>query len=94
MSKKKNKKGFEKKLNRVFMCLSLLLIMGILFGQITLSQMNLEVQRLEKDVQSKKDQNQSLVMKINEMASLDNIHSVSEEAGLAYNNDNIRTIDK
>ena len=55
MSKKKNKKGFEKKLNRVFMCLSLLLIMGILFGQITLSQMNLEVQRLEKDVQSKKD---------------------------------------
>lgn len=94
MSKKKNKKGFEKKLNRVFMCLSLLLIMGILFGQITLSQMNLEVQRLEKGVQSKKDQNQSLVMKINEMASLDNIQSVSEEAGLAYNNDNIRTIDK
>lgn len=94
MSKKKNKKGLEKKLNRVFMCLSLLLIMGILFGQITLSQMNLEVQRLEKDVQSKKDQNQSLVMKINEMASLDNIQSVSEEAGLAYNNDNIRTIDK
>ena len=94
MSKKKNKKGFEKKLNRVFMCLSPLLIMGILFGQITLSQMNLEVQRLEKDVQSKKDQNQSLVMKINEMASLDNIQSVSEEAGLAYNNDNIRTIDK
>ena len=94
MSKKKNKKGFEKKLNRVFMCLSLLLIMGILFGQITLSQMNLEVQRLEKDVQSKKDQNQSLVMKIHEMASLDNIQSVSEEAGLAYNNDNIRTIDK
>ena len=94
MSKKKNKKGFEKKLNRVFMCLSLLLIMGILFGQITLSQMNLEVQRLEKDVQSKKDQNQSLVMKIKEMASLDNIQSVSEEAGLAYNNDNSRTIDK
>ncbi len=94
MSKKKNKKGFEKKLNKVFMCLSLLLIMGILFGQITLSQMNLEVQRLEKDVQTKKDQNQSLVMKINEMASLDNIQSVSEEAGLAYNNDNIRTIDK
>lgn len=94
MSKKKNKKGFEKKLNKVFMCLSLLLIMGILFGQITLSQMNLEVQRLEKEVQTKKDQNQSLVMKINEMASLDNIQSVSEEAGLAYNNDNIRTIDK
>ena len=93
MSKKKNKKGFEKKLNRVFMCLSLLLIMGILFGQITLSQMNLEVQRLEKDVQSKKDQNQSLVMKINEMASLDNIQSISRNLGLAYNNENIKTIE-
>ena len=93
MSKKKNKKGFEKKLNRVFMCLSLLLIMGILFGQITLSQMNLEVQRLEKDVQSKKDQNQSLVMKINEMASLDNIQSISRNLGLAYKNENIKTIE-
>ena len=67
--------------------------MGILFGQITLSKMNLEVQNLEKKVQTKRDENQSLVMKINEIASLDNIQNISNEMGLAYNNDNIKTIE-
>ncbi len=93
MPKKKKKREFERKLNKTFMSLSILLIMGILFGQITLSKMNLEVQNLEKKVQTKRDENQSLVMKINEIASLDNIQNISNEMGLAYNNDNIKTIE-
>lgn len=93
MPKKKKKREFERKLNKAFMSLSILLIMGILFGQITLSKMNLEVQNLEKKVQTKRDENQSLVMKINEIASLDNIQNISNEMGLAYNNDNIKTIE-
>ena len=32
-------------------------------------------------------------MKINEMASLENIQSVSSDMGLAYNNENIKTIE-
>jgi len=33
-------------------------------------------------------------MKINELASLDNIQNIAKEVGLSYNNDNIRTIEK
>ena len=32
-------------------------------------------------------------MKINELASLENIQKVIEEEGLEYNNDNIKNID-
>ena len=48
---------------------------------------------MSKEVESQEDTNESLAMKINEMASLDNIKSVSKDLGLAYNNDNIKTIE-
>ena len=32
-------------------------------------------------------------MKINEMASLENIENVSSDMGLAYNNENIKTVE-
>ena len=32
-------------------------------------------------------------MKINEMASLENIQIISKNLGLSYNNDNIKTIE-
>jgi len=32
-------------------------------------------------------------MKINEMASLENIQNISNDMGLAYNNENIKTIE-
>ena len=38
--------------------------------------------------------NQSLQMKINELASLENIESVATTYGLEYNNSNIRTINE
>ena len=37
--------------------------------------------------------NESLNMKINELASLDKIREVASSAGLSYNNDNIKVID-
>ena len=38
--------------------------------------------------------NESLNMKINELASLDKIREVATSQGLSYNNDNIKIIDK
>ena len=55
--------------------------------------MNIELQKISKVVESQEDTNQSLTMKINEMASLENIQDVSNNLGLAYNNDNIKTIE-
>ncbi len=95
MSKKKKKRGFtklERFLYRSCLCLSTILIIAIVSSSVTLSKVNLEVQKLKMKVGTQEDTNQSLTMKINEMASLDNIKSVSNDLGLAYNNENIKTI--
>ena len=55
--------------------------------------MNIELQDMNKKVEKAEDTNESLAMKINEMASLENIQSVSKNLGLAYNNENIKTIE-
>ena len=48
-----------------------------------------EVERLNKEVTKQEKTNQSLSMKINELASLENIQAVANNEGLAYNNNNI-----
>ena len=56
-----------------------LLIVGIVIGKTKLAQINLEVQKLTKEVDRDKNTNESLEMKIDEMTSLDRIKQVSEE---------------
>lgn len=93
-TKKKSKiSKIENFLYRSMIILTIFLIIGIVSGQAALARINLEVQKLNDKVTNKKEENQSLVMKINEMASLENIQSVSDDMGLAYNNDNIKTIE-
>lgn len=94
--KKKKKKGFtklEKFLYKSCLTISVFMLIGIVFTSATVSKMNIELQKMSKEVESQEDTNESLAMKINEMASLDNIKSVSKDLGLAYNNDNIKTIE-
>ena len=69
------------------------LILGIVFTSASVSKLNIELQEMSKEVETQKDTNQSLVMKINEMASLENIQIISENLGLSYNNENIKTIE-
>ena len=83
----------ERFLYKSFVTLTILLIVGIVFGQVTLAKVNLEVQKLKEEVETQEETNQSLVMKINEMASLENIQNISNDMGLAYNNENIVTIE-
>ena len=71
---------------------AILLVVGTVVSQVSLSKINLEVEKLKIELESQEDLNQGLVMKINEMASLDNIKAVSNSLGLAYNNENIKTI--
>lgn len=94
--KKKKKKGFtklERFLYKSCLTISVFMLIGIVFTSATVSKMNIELQKMSKEVESQEDTNESLAMKINEMASLDNIKSVSKDLGLAYNNDNIKTIE-
>lgn len=95
MNKKKKKKGItrgEKMLYKVSTFMVIFLVIGIILSKSSLSQINVELQKLENQVANKSDENQSLVMKINEMVSLEKIKHISNEQGLTYNNENIKTV--
>lgn len=65
---------------------------ALVFSQATLSKVNFEVEKTKKTISTQEKKNESLTMKINELASLEKIQTVAKEQGLSYNNDNIRTI--
>lgn len=97
MKKQKSTKikilGIEKLL--IFVCLFLLVIVTpitIIFAKATLSSSNIEVEKVKKKIETQKSTNQSLVMQINELASLTNIQAIAKEFGLNYDNDNILVI--
>lgn len=95
---KKNKKSTTKLIKREkkFTALGAILLFSLwvisFFAKNTLSSLNVEVERLQREVKNQKETNQSLTMKINELASLENINAVANKTGLAYNNGNIRII--
>lgn len=73
------------------------LIVGNIFGQsfsmALLSKTNIEVESIRKKISKQENMNQSLYMKINELASLENVESVATTLGLGYNNSNIRVLE-
>ena len=82
----------EKMLWFVFLLMLVLTPITIVFSSSTLSKTNIEVEKLKSKIKKQSSINESLSMKINELASLDNIQSVAKEEGLSYNNSNIKTI--
>ena len=64
----------------------------IVFSKATLSKVNFDVEQKKKDIASQEKKNESLTMKINELASLEKIQQVAKEQGLTYNNKNIKSI--
>ena len=64
----------------------------LVFSQATLSKINFEVEKTKRVITTQEKKNESLTMKVNELASLEKIQEVAKEQGLSYNNNNIRTI--
>ena len=64
-----------------------------MFTKSTLSEVNYEVEKIKREIASQEKENESLKMKINELASLENIQKVIKDEGLVYNNDSIKNID-
>ena len=102
MGKNKKKKknnisklaSFQKKFT-IIGAIALFAIWGIsFFAKNSLSSLNVQVERLSREVKEQKETNQSLTMKINELASLENINTVASQTGLAYNNGNIRIVNE
>ena len=64
----------------------------LVFSQSTLSKENYDVEKTKQAISTQRKKNESLTMKVNELASLEKIQQVANEQGLSYNNNNIRTI--
>ena len=65
----------------------------IVFLQATLSKINVQCEQVKQEIKTQIKKNESLSMKINELASLDKIIEVAHSQGLSYNNDNIKSVE-
>lgn len=91
--KKKLKMSKFEKLLYIFTLIMLLVTpFALVFSQATLSEINFEVEKTKKQITTQEKKNESLTMKINELASLEKIQQVAKDQGLSYNNNNILTI--
>ena len=93
LKKQKLLSKFERIMYRLCILIIIYLIVGIVCCETNKAKKNLEIQKLEKDVEKQKKRNESLNMKIDEMTSLDNIKEISEQYGLSYHSENIKTIE-
>ena len=59
----------------------------------TLSEINYEVENSKEEISTQNKNNESLQMKINELASLENLESVAKKMGLSYTSNSIKTIE-
>lgn len=92
---KKRKKKILKGEKLLYVLIGLLIIgniFGTSFSMALLSKTNIEVESMKKKISKQENINQSLEMKINELASLDNVQGVATTYGLEYNNSNIRVV--
>lgn len=98
MKKKKRMKKivrmgkFERLLYTFTIVLLVITPFAVVFSQATLSKINFDVEKVKKQISTQEKKNESLAMKVNELASLDNIKVVAEQQGLSYNNNNIKSI--
>lgn len=98
MSKKKNVKKvnitkFEKLLYVFTFILALSFPIVSLFSKSSLSKVNYENERVKKEIVIQTKENESLTMKINELASLEKIETIAKNLGLSYNNSNIKVVE-
>ena len=94
--KKTNKKvklfRIERMLIKICTILLVMFPVTIVLSKAALSNMNLEVEVLKRQINTQKNSNESLTMKVNELKSLANIDVIAENEGLSYNSDNIIVI--
>lgn len=95
MEKKKRVKltKFEKIIYFFAILLMFVSPMIIVFTKSTLSEINYKVEKMKKSISAQEKTNEGLEMKINELASLDNIRNAIKKEGLTYNNENIKNIE-
>jgi cell division protein FtsL len=96
MKKTKNGLIFNKFEKFIFVTTIMLLLLSPFLSvccKSNLSKSNYNLERTKKDISVQYKQNQSLQMKIDELASLDNLENVAKEMGLSYTSDSIKILE-
>lgn len=96
MKRKGNKLVFTRFEKSMFVFTILLIILSPVMSvcaKSILSKVNYEVEVTKEKIDDQEKNNQSLQMKINELASFDNVESVAEKEGLSYTSDSVKTIE-
>ena len=86
--KKRRLKGEKFVMIAIFALIAITPLLNV-FTQTKLSESNIEVEKLKRNIEYQSSINESINMKINELASLDKIRELASNEGLSYNNDNI-----
>ena len=96
MSKTKGKKLKLLKGEKIIYFIFALMVVATplvsVFTKAMVSQTSIELEQIKEKIETQTGINDSLNMKINELASLDKLQEVANEHGLSYNNDNIKVI--
>lgn len=94
MTKKKKKDKLEKFVSRLTVFTVMFVFVSIFFFKSQLSSVNIEVEKMKKQITKQEKVNESLTMKVNELVSLENMQNVASNNGLEYNNNNILVVNK
>ena len=97
MAKKKKRKSKLTKYEKVLLVITGILCVAFPFANIyaksTLSETNYEFESKKSEITEQNKNNESLEMKINELASLENLEAVAKKMGLSYTSKSIKTIE-
>ncbi len=69
-------------------CLLFTIIIRV-FSSASISNLKMDIEKISYKIENQEKKNQSLVMQVNELTSYENLSSVLNDMGLAYNNENI-----
>ena len=73
------------------LCLVLSLSFKVFFGA-SVSNLSMSIEKTKSEIYTQQKTNESLMMQVNELNSYENVKTVVNDNGLAYNNQNILVI--
>lgn len=95
MTKKRKKRAkFQRMMYSLTLTTLAFVFVSVFFFKAKLSSVNIEVEKLKKEIAKQEKVNESYTMKVNELISLENMQLVAAEEGLEYNNNNVIVIQK
>lgn len=71
-----------------FFCLIFTVVIRV-FSSAGISNLKMDIEKINYKIENQEKKNQSLVMQINELTSYEKLSGVLKDMGLAYNNENI-----